>query len=65
MTEIYDSIGTTYTTTRRADLQIEQAIWSAFGYCGSVLNVGAGTGAAPEGARRRDQRVQPGRVNCL
>jgi SAM-dependent methyltransferase len=43
--EIYDSIGATYNTTRRADPRIEQAIWSSLGDCGSVLNVGAGTGA--------------------
>lgn len=45
MTEIYDNIGATYNTTRRADPRIEQAIWSALEGCGSVLNVGAGTGA--------------------
>jgi SAM-dependent methyltransferase len=45
MTEIYDSIGATYNTTRRADPRIEQAIWSSLGDCDSVLNVGAGTGA--------------------
>ena len=45
MTEIYDSIGTTYNTTRRADPRLEQVIWSALEGCGSVLNVGAGTGA--------------------
>jgi Methyltransferase domain len=45
MTEIYDSIGTTYNTTRRADRRIAQTIWSALEGCGSVLNVGAGTGA--------------------
>jgi SAM-dependent methyltransferase len=43
--EIYDSIGTTYNTTRRADPRIAQAIWSALEGCKSVLNVGAGTGA--------------------
>jgi hypothetical protein len=43
--EIYDSIGTTYNSTRRADPRIGQAIWSALEGCGSVLNVGAGTGA--------------------
>ncbi len=45
MTEIYDSIGATYNTTRRADPRIGQVIWSALEGCGSVLNVGAGTGA--------------------
>ena len=45
MTEIYDSIGATYNTTRHADPRIEQAIWSSLGDCDSVLNVGAGTGA--------------------
>lgn len=43
--EIYDSIGTTYNSTRRADPRLGQAIWSALEGCGSVLNVGAGTGA--------------------
>jgi len=45
MTEVYDSIGRTYNTTRGADPRIAQAIWSALEGCGSVLNVGAGTGA--------------------
>jgi hypothetical protein len=42
MTEIYDSIGTTYNTTRRPDPRIGQVIWSALGDCRSVLNAGAG-----------------------
>lgn len=45
MTEVYDSIGATYNTTRRADPRIGQVISSALGDCRSVLNVGAGTGA--------------------
>jgi SAM-dependent methyltransferase len=45
VTYIYDSIGMSYNATRRADPRVEQAIWSALGDCGSVLNVGAGTGA--------------------
>jgi hypothetical protein len=45
MTEIYDRIGTTYTTTRRPDPRIAQVIWSVLGDCRSVLNVGAGAGA--------------------
>jgi hypothetical protein len=45
MTEIYDRIGTTYNTTRRADPRLEQVIWSRLGDCRTVLNVGAGTGA--------------------
>jgi SAM-dependent methyltransferase len=45
MTEIYDSIGTTYNTTRRPDPRLARAIWSALEGCCSVLNVGAGTGA--------------------
>lgn len=43
--EVYDTIGTTYNTTRRPDARIAQAIWSALDGCSSVLNVGAGTGA--------------------
>jgi len=45
VTGIYDSIGTTYNATRRADPRIGQVIWSALEDCRSVLNVGAGTGA--------------------
>jgi hypothetical protein len=58
MTEIYDSIGTTYNTTRRPDPRVGQVIWSALGDCRSVLNVGAGTGAY-EPADRDVVAVEP------
>jgi SAM-dependent methyltransferase len=41
----YDRIGRTYTTTRREDPRLRDAIWSALGDARSVLNVGAGAGA--------------------
>lgn len=44
-TPVYDVIGTSYNTTRRADPRLEQAIWAALGDSKTVLNVGAGTGA--------------------
>ncbi|MEV4133228.1 class I SAM-dependent methyltransferase [Dactylosporangium sp. NPDC049742] len=42
---VYDSIGTTYTATRRPDPRIGARIAAALGDAQSVLNVGAGTGA--------------------
>ncbi len=42
---IYDEIGRTYATTRRADPRIEAAIRSALGGARSVVNVGAGAGS--------------------
>jgi SAM-dependent methyltransferase len=45
VTETYDTIGTSYNTTRCADPRIERVIWSALGDSRTVLNVGAGTGA--------------------
>ena len=43
--QLYDTIGTTYTTTRRTDPRIAAQIWSALGDARTVLNVGAGTGS--------------------
>ncbi|HUB03917.1 MAG TPA: class I SAM-dependent methyltransferase [Solirubrobacteraceae bacterium] len=45
MTELYDTIGRSYTTTRHPDPRIARAIWTALGDAGTVLNVGAGAGA--------------------
>ncbi|MDX6716446.1 MAG: hypothetical protein QOH30_3004 [Baekduia sp.] len=42
---LYDAIGTTYATSRRADPRIAQALHDALGDAETVLNVGAGTGA--------------------
>jgi SAM-dependent methyltransferase len=41
---LYDTIGRTYTTTRRPDPRIAAAIWAALGDAETVLNVGAGAG---------------------
>nr|WP_083977034.1 class I SAM-dependent methyltransferase [Herbidospora sakaeratensis] len=42
---LYDTIGTTYTLTRRTDPRIARQIWAALGEARTVLNVGAGTGS--------------------
>lgn len=42
---VYDEIGAGYAVGRREDPRIAQAIWSALGDAGSVLNVGAGAGS--------------------
>ncbi len=41
----YDTIGRTYTATRRADPRIEARIHDALGEARTVVNVGAGTGS--------------------
>jgi SAM-dependent methyltransferase len=43
--QLYDSIGATYTVTRRTDPRIAARIWAALGDAQTVLNVGAGTGS--------------------
>ena len=43
--QLYDTIGTTYTVTRRTDPRIAARIWAALGDARTVLNVGAGTGS--------------------
>jgi SAM-dependent methyltransferase len=42
---LYDTIGVTYTTTRRPDPRVGAFINRALGDVGSVINVGAGSGA--------------------
>jgi SAM-dependent methyltransferase len=42
---LYDTIGATYTVTRRTEPRIAAQIWSALGAARTVLNVGAGTGS--------------------
>jgi SAM-dependent methyltransferase len=42
---LYDTIGTTYTVTRRTEPRIAAQVWSALGDAETVLNVGAGTGS--------------------
>jgi SAM-dependent methyltransferase len=43
--KLYDSIGATYTVTRRTEPRIAARIWGALGDARTVLNVGAGTGS--------------------
>ena len=42
---LYDTIGVTYTVTRRTDPRIAAQFWAALGDAQTVLNVGAGTGS--------------------
>jgi SAM-dependent methyltransferase len=43
--KLYDTIGATYTVTRRTEPRIASKIWAALGDARTVLNVGAGTGS--------------------
>src|SRR5206468_11097577 len=43
--QLYDTIGATYTLTRRTEPRIAAQIWAALGNARTVLNVGAGTGS--------------------
>jgi hypothetical protein len=43
--QLYDTIGATYTVTRRTEPRIAEQVWAAFGDPRTVLNVGAGTGS--------------------
>ena len=43
--QLYDTIGTAYTATRRTEPRIAAKIWAALGDARTVLNVGAGTGS--------------------
>ena len=72
--QLYDTIGATYTATRRTEPRIAAQIWSAFGDARTVLNVGAGTGsyeppdrqvlAVEPSALMRSQR-RPDAAPCL
>ncbi|MFL6140255.1 MAG: class I SAM-dependent methyltransferase [Labedaea sp.] len=42
---LYDSIGATYTATRRTEPRIAARVWAALGDARTVVNVGAGTGS--------------------
>lgn len=42
---LYDTIGATYTVTRRTEPRIAAQLWAALGDARTVLNVGAGTGS--------------------
>ena len=43
--QLYDTIGATYTVTRRTEPRIAEQIWAALGDARTILNVGAGTGS--------------------
>jgi SAM-dependent methyltransferase len=43
--QLYDTIGATYTVTRRTEPRIATRVWAALGDAHTVLNVGAGTGS--------------------
>ena len=72
--QLYDTIGATYTVTRRTEPRIAARIWAALGDARTVLNVGAGTGsyeppdrdvtAVEPSALMRAQRP-PGAAFCL
>ena len=72
--QLYDTIGTTYTATRRTEPRIAAQIWAALGNARTILNVGAGTGsyeppdrqvlAVEPSAVMRSQRP-PGAAPCL
>jgi ubiquinone/menaquinone biosynthesis C-methylase UbiE len=56
--QLYDTIGATYTVTRRTELRIAARIWALLGDARTVLNVGAGTGSY-EPAGRDVTAVEP------
>jgi SAM-dependent methyltransferase len=43
--QLYDTIGATYTVTRRTEPRIAEQVWAALGDARTILNVGAGTGS--------------------
>ena len=59
--QLYDTIGATYTATRRTEPRIAAQVWAALGSAGTVLNVGAGTGSY-EPPDREVTAVEPSRV---
>jgi SAM-dependent methyltransferase len=56
--QLYDTIGATYTVTRRTEPRIAEQVWAALGDARTVLNVGAGTGSY-EPADRDVTAVEP------
>ena len=72
--QLYDTIGATYTVTRRTEPRIAARVWAALGDARTVLNVGAGTGsyeppdrhvlAVEPSALMRSQRL-PDAAPCL
>jgi len=58
---LYDTIGATYTVTRRTEPRIAAQVWAALGAARTVLNVGAGTGSY-EPSDRDVTAVEPSAV---
>jgi ubiquinone/menaquinone biosynthesis C-methylase UbiE len=59
--QLYDTIGATYTVTRRTEPRIAAQVWAAIGVARTVLNVGAGTGSY-EPSDRDVTAVEPSAV---
>ena len=59
--QLYDTIGTTYSLTRRSEPLIAAQVWAALGDAQTVLNVGAGTGSY-EPSDRDVTAVEPSAV---
>jgi SAM-dependent methyltransferase len=59
--QLYDTIGSTYSVTRRTEPRIAAQIWAALGDARTVLNVGAGTGSY-EPSDRDVTAVEPSAV---
>jgi hypothetical protein len=59
--QLYDSIGATYSVTRRTEPRIAARVWAALGDARTVLNVGAGTGSY-EPTDREVTAVEPSAV---
>jgi SAM-dependent methyltransferase len=59
--QLYDTIGTSYTVTRRTEPRIAAQVWAALGDARTVLNVGAGTGSY-EPPDREVTAVEPSAV---
>jgi SAM-dependent methyltransferase len=59
--QLYDTIGATYTVTRRTEPRIAAQVWAALGAAQTVLNVGAGTGSY-EPSDRDVTAVEPSAV---
>lgn len=60
-TQLYDTIGRSYTATRCTEPRIAARIWAALGDAQTVLNVGAGTGSY-EPADRQVIAVEPSAI---
>ncbi|HEX4087735.1 MAG TPA: class I SAM-dependent methyltransferase [Trebonia sp.] len=59
--QLYDTIGVTYSATRRTEPRIAAQLWSALGDARTVLNVGAGAGSY-EPTDREVTAVEPSAV---